>query len=72
MFLYCGSDDIVYVNGSYLALYAVSAGEKTVDFGGPRAYRELLKENGLCGAGKTLVMQMQAHETRLFELNGIY
>ncbi len=65
--VYCRTDDIVSVSGSYLALYAVSAGEKTVYFEGPCAYRELLSESGLCGAGETLVLHMRAHETRLFE-----
>ena len=66
--VYCRSDDIVYVNRSYLALYAVSAGEKTVSFEDVTAYRELLAENGLCGAGRSLTLRMRANETRLFRI----
>ena len=66
--VYCRSDDIVYVNRSYFALYAVSAGEKTVSFEDVTAYRELLAENGLCGVAKTLTLRMRANETRLFRI----
>ena len=65
--VYCETDDIVYVSGRYLALYAVEAGEKTVVLPGVCAYRELLAAPGLRGEAGTLRFYMRAHDTKLFE-----
>ena len=66
--IYCETDDLLYVNGSFLALHATSAGVKTVHFPAWTAYRELLTENGVAGEGACLRISMAAGETRLFAL----
>jgi beta-galactosidase len=66
--IYCGSDDIIYANGNYIALCSIDGGAKEITLGGNFAYRELLAENGIEGRGNTIKVQMNAHETRLFEL----
>ena len=67
--VWCRTDDVMYVNHRHLALHATGAGEKTVFLDGPRAYRELLAEDGIEGSGETLRLTMRAGETRLFELS---
>ena len=66
--VYCETDDILYVNEHYLAVHATAEGTKTVTLKGAYAYRELLTEDGLCGAGAVLRFHMQANETKLFFL----
>ncbi len=66
--LFCRTDDIVYVSPSHLAIHATAAGEKNVDLGDARRYRELLTQNGLCGEGRVLRFAMRANETKLFAL----
>lgn len=66
--LFCASEDTVYVSPGYLALHATAAGEKNVDLGSRRRYRELLTENGLHGEGRIFRFFMHANETKLFAL----
>ena len=66
--VYCETDNLVYVNGNYLAVHAAEAGTVTVRLKETRGYAELLTENGLQGESETLVISMQAGETKLFEL----
>ena len=66
--VFCETDDLIYVNARYLAVYATSAGEKTVILDGVYRYRELMTEDGLRGASDTLRFPMKKYETKLFEL----
>ncbi len=66
--IYCETDDLFYLGRNYFALRAVTAGEKTVTLPRPRAYRELLTEDGLRGAGSVIKIYARANETRLFAL----
>ncbi len=66
--VYCETDCIVYVNQNYLAVHAAEAGTVTIRLKETRGCRELLAENGLRGEADTLVLSMQAGETKLFEL----
>ena len=68
--IYCETDDLFYVGENYFAIHATKAGVKTIYLNGACSYRELLSENGLCGTGDTVRIQMRANETRLFELSG--
>ena len=64
--LYCETDDIIYVNGNYLAVHATGDGVKTVSLGGVYSYRELLTERGARGKSETLRIRMKKNETALF------
>ena len=66
--IYCRTNDLLYVNGHYLALHATEAGEKRITLPAQRAYRELLTEHGDRGSAKTLRFAMQKNETRIFAL----
>ena len=66
--LYCQTDDIVYVNENYICIYAVTAGEKTLDLGRVRGVSELLGGT-YQGSTDAVTVEMQKGETRLFRLN---
>ena len=66
--IWCETDDIVYVNESFIAVCAVTPGEKTLRFGRVRAFRELLSGSGLSGVSDTVRLTLRANETRLFAL----
>lgn len=66
--LSCKTNDLIYCNRNYLAVHAGEAGVKTVSLGGNYAFRELLTENGICGAGAVLHIPMAQNETKLFAL----
>ena len=66
--LYCGSEDLVYVNENFIAIHAVKAGGKTLTLNGAYAYRALLGGNGQSGVGDTIRLDMAENETVLFQL----
>ena len=66
--IYCETDDIVYVNENYICIYAVTAGEKTLDLGKERSVSELLGGT-YKNETDTVTIEMQAGETRLFRLD---
>lgn len=65
--VYCKTDDIVYVNENYLCVYAVTAGEKTIDLGKERNVSELLGGT-YQNKTDTVTLDMQKGETRIFRL----
>ena len=65
--IYCETEDIVYVNENYVCIYAVTAGEKTLDLGRERNVSELLGGT-YCGKTDAFTVEMQKGETRLFRL----
>lgn len=66
--IYCDTSDIVYANGSYLAVHAVKAGEKKIKLDSVYSCTELLTDNGIRAETGTLTITMKENETRLFEL----
>ena len=68
--IYCKTDDIVYVNGNYVVIHPVTAGEKKIYLDGEHAYRELLCENGVSGKGAVISVEMKSGETKIFEIDG--
>lgn len=65
--IYCETEDIVYVNENFICIYAVTAGEKTLDLGRERNISELLGGT-YCGKTDAFTVEMQKGETRLFRL----
>ena len=65
--IYCETDDIVYVNENYLCVYAVTAGEKTINLGKEREVSELLGGT-YQSKTETVTVDMQKGETRIFRL----
>ena len=65
--IYCETDDIVYVNENYICIYAVTAGQKTLDLGRERNVKELLG-GPYQGNADTVTLDMQKGETRIFRL----
>ncbi|MBQ7637584.1 MAG: hypothetical protein IJS90_01615 [Clostridia bacterium] len=66
--IYISSDDIVYVNESFIAVHSRSEGAKTIDLGGLYSYRELLSDGEMSGMSDTITLYMKKNETRLFSL----
>lgn len=66
--IYCETDDIVYVNENYICIYAVTAGEKTLELDKERSVSELLGGT-YKNETDTVTIEMQAGETRLFRLD---
>ena len=66
--IYCETEDIIYVNENYICIYAVTAGEKTLDLGKERSVSELLGGTYQSNTDKVTI-EMQAGETRLFRLD---
>ncbi len=66
--IYCSSNDVVYVNGNYIAIHSVTAGEKTLHLESVRSCRELLTDEGIAVTSDTVTLTMKENETRLFEL----
>jgi beta-galactosidase len=67
--IWCETDDTVYVNENFIAVHAVTPGEKTLCLDRRRAYRELLAPEEFSGAADTIRLAMRANETRLFALD---
>ena len=66
--IYCETDDIVYVNENYICIYAVTAGEKTLNLSRERNVIELL--GGTYKATSDAVtIEMQQGETKIFRLD---
>ncbi len=66
--IYCETNDIIYVNENYICIYAVTAGEKTINLGTERNINELL-DGTYQGKTSTISLDMQKGETRLFRLD---
>lgn len=65
--IYCETDDIIYVNENYICIYAVNAGEKTLELGRTRNVSELLG-GAYQNSTDTVTVEMQKGETKLFRL----
>ncbi len=65
--IYCETDDIIYVNESYICIYAVKAGKKTINLRDKRNVNELLGGT-YQGTADTVTVEMQNGETKLFRL----
>jgi len=65
---YCASDDVIYVNDSYIAIHANSAGTKHLLLDRSRRITPLL-DNGDGHQADHLDLTLQACATRLFHLN---
>ena len=66
--IYCETDDIIYVNENYICVYAVTAGDKTINLDKERNINELLGGT-YKGTESTFTVKMQKGETRLFRLD---
>lgn len=66
--IYCETDDIIYVNENYICVYAVTAGDKTINLDKERNINELLGGT-YQGTESTFTVKMQKGETRLFRLD---
>ncbi len=66
--IYCETDDIIYVNENYICIYAVTAGEKTLDLGKERNVSELF-DGTYQSITDTVTIEMQKGETRIFRLD---
>lgn len=66
--IYCETDDIIYINENFLCIYAVNAGEKTINLTEERNVSELLGGT-YQGISDTVKIEMQNGETRLFRLD---
>ncbi len=66
--IYCETEDIIYVNENYICIYAVTAGEKTLDLGRERSVSELLGGT-YQSKTDTVTIDMQSGETKLFRLD---
>ena len=65
VFLYAAPGDIVYVNAGFIAVYAVSGGEKTLCFPEPAVLSDLLDPAPPL-TGERVSFAMRKGETRLF------
>jgi beta-galactosidase len=65
VFLYAAPGDIVYVNARFIAIYAVTGGEKTLCFPEPTALTDLLDPAPPL-SGERISLAMRKGETKLF------
>ena len=65
--IYCDTDDIVYVNENYAAIYACSDGEKKVSLGGKYKISGLINADGEY-TSDTITVRMKKGEAKLFGL----
>jgi hypothetical protein len=66
--VWCDSDDVVLTDGSFLAISATSAGEKTVRLPGSHTVTDLLSGDVIARGTTTLVLRLELGETRLLRL----
>lgn len=65
--VYCETDDIVYVNAQYIAVHAVSGGEKTIHLPSAQTLRPLLGTPPVRILGSDAVLTLEKGETVLLE-----
>jgi hypothetical protein len=66
--VWCDSGDVVLTDGSYLAISATSAGEKTIRLPGSHTVTDLLSGDVIARGTTTLVLRLELGETRLLRI----
>lgn len=66
--IYCETDDILYINSHYAALYAVTAGEKAIRLYEQKRIRRILPEEGEAAVSDRITVFAGQGETVLFEI----
>ncbi len=68
VFIYCETDDIVYINDGYVGICAVTDGEKIIKLGKKSVIKELFSENEELYTSTEIKTSVKSGEVKLFEV----